>query len=396
MAKCFIILGQINKLMLLPLLLTVTQVGYILINKYFLKEQKYSILELLMISLGQISTRFIPCIIKISNEKYKENSKLTKKKKCLHYFILCLLCYINMFLGNFANILKLGQIVFMNNNLFPNDEFVLTISLEMFVLNAITVWVLKYKYFKHHIISLVVSLTFGMVSYMILIDFKFKNYIVLIIRCFQAVVEALYICYQKYMMEKFYYPYWNIALVSGIVIFFPSLCGIIIVNILKINIKSVSITSYFNNGNIGLNIIKLLLVFILHIIMSPLTILIIFYFRSNFILIVFLLTSIIQNIIDNSDNLNKLICIPFHLVQIFALLVYLEIIELNFCGLNKNTKRNIDLRAKEDLLDVGRDSTLDINCIDIDNDYGIEIPDKDENKIESDNNIKEEITEKIG
>ena len=47
-------------------------------------------------------------------------------------------------------------------------------------------------------------------------------------------------------------------------------------------------------------------------------------------------------------------------MQIFALLIYLEILELNFCGLNKNTKRNIDLRAKEDLLDEGRDSTLDI------------------------------------
>ena len=82
-------------------------------------------------------------------------------------------------------------------------------------------------------------------------------------------------------------------------------------------------------------------------------------------------------------------------MQIFALLIYLEILELNFCGLNKNTKRNIDLRAKEDLLDEGRDSTLDINFIDIDNDYGIEIPEKNENENELDNCNKEVITEKI-
>ena len=72
------------------------------------------------------------------------------------------------------------------------------------------------------------------------------------------------------MMEKLYYPYWNIAFVPGLVSFFPSLFGIIISNILKINIKSVSIISYFNNGNIGINIGKLIFVFFLHIIMSPL------------------------------------------------------------------------------------------------------------------------------
>ena len=84
MAKCFIIFGRINKLIILPLLLTITQIVYIVVNKYLLiREQKYSILELLMISLGQMSIRLIPCIIKISNEKNKEKSKLTKKKKLL-------------------------------------------------------------------------------------------------------------------------------------------------------------------------------------------------------------------------------------------------------------------------------------------------------------------------
>ena len=36
--------------------------------------------------------------------------------------------------------------------------------------------------------------------------------------------------------------------------------------------------------------------------------------------------------------------------QIFCLLIYLEIIELNFCGLNKNTKRNIRERGLSEIL----------------------------------------------
>ena len=49
------------------------------------------------------------------------------------------------------------------------------------------------------------------------------------------------------------------------------------------------------------------------------------------------------------ENLSQLfILIPFTF-QIIALLFYIEIFEFNFCGLNKNTKKNILLREKEDI-----------------------------------------------
>ena len=69
-----------------------------------------------------------------------------------------------------------------------------------------------------------------------------------------------------------------------------------------------------------------------------------------------------------------------------ALLIYLEIFELNFCGLNKNTKRNIDLRAKEDLLN--KNCSPSVDCIDVDKDYVIELSEKNENDIESEVNDK--------
>ena len=40
-------------------------------------------------------------------------------------------------------------------------------------------------------------------------------------------------------------------------------------------------------------------------------------------------------------------------------MIYLEIIELNFCGLNKNTKRNIQKRVQEEMLNQERPSNLD-------------------------------------
>ena len=58
-------------------------------------------------------------------------------------------------------------------------------------------------------------------------------------------------------------------------------------------------------------------------------------------------------------------------------MIVLEIIELNFCGLNKNTKRNISQRGMSELLEEnGRDSTVGLNQIDINKDYYIDNPDE--------------------
>ena len=70
------------------------------------------------------------------------------------------------------------------------------------------------------------------------------------------------------------------------------------------------------------------------------------------------------------------------------MLIYLEVLELNFCGLNKNTKRNIYLREKEDLLNENRSSSVDINGIDVETDYTIKISENSENDIEPEENLK--------
>ena len=50
-------------------------------------------------------------------------------------------------------------------------------------------------------------------------------------------------------------------------------------------------------------------------------------------------------------------------------MIHLEILELNFCGLNRYTKRRIEVRGIEDIYFEGRDSTVDANIIPINDDY---------------------------
>ena len=121
---------------------------------------------------------------------------------------------------------------------------------------------------------------------------------------------------------------------------------------------------------------KIILSLVIHIILCPLTILVIFYYSPNFILIIFQISTIVYNLIQYTKE--SLYCIPLFVVQFLILLIHLEILELNFCGLNKYTKRNIELRGLVDCLtgDERRDST---EKIDINDDYFVE--DKKKNEI---------------
>ena len=121
---------------------------------------------------------------------------------------------------------------------------------------------------------------------------------------------------------------------------------------------------------LGLAILKVVIDVIFHLIMCPLNILNVFYFSPNFILIIFQFSAIAKNIMNH--NVEKLYCIVFYAIQFFALMIHLEILELNFCGLNKYSKRNIDLRSRDDLIFEKRDSISSQNSIEIESGYKLD------------------------
>ena len=84
---------------------------------------------------------------------------------------------------------------------------------------------------------------------------------------------------------------------------------------------------------------------------------------------------IIKNVYKNDKNIIKYLFILL-LLQFFCLLVYLEIIELNFCGLNENIKRNIQIRAANEMaLNESSDSFLRrLSIVEIDSEYTLNDP----------------------
>ena len=136
---------------------------------------------------------------------------------------------------------------------------------------------------------------------------------------------------------------------------------------------------------------------ILYFLVLTFTLLTSFYFEPSFVLISYEFSKFFQVL---KDNPKKAYVVVFFVLQFFCLMIVLEIIELNFCGLNKNTRRNIIQRGIDDLLgENGRDSTVGLNQIDINKDYYINNPDENQKNEDIELNqlsYNENIPESLG
>ena len=401
--KCIFSLGAINKKLFFPLLLTLTQI-IINVSDYLFKKyniKSHQIMDSSGIGLGGMSSLFIPCILRY---KKSDNEKICSKKnvKYMSIFIGIYLVYYAIFTISFLTTESSNLDDPHINSLFTREAF------EIILLTIITYIFLKYKYYIHNIISLVIFCILSVV-----IDLVLKNYIegieklgikkiifdVLIIIC-----ELICFCYQTYLMNNLFYNYWTLAFIIGAIIFILNL-GTLSAALIKGRYDGED--NFFNNfykyikdEKAGFIILRFFLSFIFKgLFLQLFRVLILDYLTPNHILITYEITKIIS-VLTNPYLENKwysLIPIAFHFL---SLIFYLEILEYNFCGLNKNTKKNIELREKDDM--IQRDSLLDNpnNEIDIGHGYLIN---KDNNKIEkemneislepiNDDNIEEENT----
>ena len=266
----------------------------------------------------------------------------------------------------------------------------LYIGVEMILLTIVSIFLLKYKYYNHHFISMAAFIIFGTISDIILNYYPHMAKYGLLINTFEFLrifADVIYY-YQKYMMEILFYPYWKISFCIGICVSFTA--TLLLIYVLtdpdKADSKIPTIADfylYFTEVHPGLIIGKQLIIILLYLISFSLTMLNIYYFNPNYILISYHIAKVVNNIIDLiKDEPEKLYSLIFFVLQFLSLMIYLEIIELNFCKMNENTKRNINLRG---LLDMDGESDRKSTIIDINKDYYIDTSINDGQK---DNNIE--------
>ena len=307
------------------------------------------------------------------NCKYKEKqNKIGKNKKSFKYIL-----YLFLF-----RLIKSSYEIFYIHII--NDKYILTEllnttnGLELILLSIGTYILLKYKYYIHHIISMIIYLSLSIAIDFILQSFQNSQYDYVYIYIIYIVNEISFFCHLKYLMDKIYYNYKEVVIYMGITGFITNMLGYgaVFIYQYKLNTKESIINELreyfvFDITKV-LSFIFLQLFFVLlngglyHL----LIVLMIFYFKPNYIVMTDEIYVFIE-CIAYKDKKNKYYTfIPFF-VQIFVLLIYFEIIELNFFKLNENTTKNILKREEIEKEEENGDEQLkdEIEQIELNGEY---------------------------
>ena len=163
------------------------------------------------------------------------------------------------------------------------------------------------------------------------------------------------------MIDIHYHQYWNIISTIGIMVLMINIITIISYIIIGNKSSLPDFIKYFWVYFLSVpeKIIasKFIVNFVLQFITNGLEILIIFYLSPEYIIMsqflcifVFLIIKLINRTIILQYKYQYCFLI-FHAIQANSLMIYFESLELNFCNLNKNTKRNIKSRENDDLIE---------------------------------------------
>ena len=334
----FISFGVIDKKLLILVLVIIVNLINLFINNGLEEEYRNDILSSLIEEVGPI----IGGTILLFTLKQKKKTTKENKKSFKYILILFLLrlgrsCYERIFPYVVTDdTYRFGRILNTSNAV----EINLT-TLETFLL-------LKYRYYIHHMISLVIFFVLGITNDFIMRSYYIIKYDYFYIYIYFLVIEVSLFCYLKYMMDKLYYPYMEVLLFWGITGLIEKLLifsGMIIYEY-KNNINEIihDFYVYFTGTSVlPIIFIQFFYSLIISAVDNLLIMLVLYYLRPNH-LIFCDEWSVFFRIILYQERENKYYTIIPFAFQILALMFYFEIIEYNFCNLNHNTAKNIKQR----------------------------------------------------
>ena len=315
-------------------------------------KQKHPIVLTINYALGLCLSFIFFIIYKTYNKKNKatklfllermmnkstHNNKITNKEKFLWILL--------------GSCLDFAANVIYNSNPIDSTEFLVFWPTNILLMALFAYLLLKTKLYRHHYLSIFViigiGLAYNFISGKFNIDKLKMNKIGHI--CYfstESTFNVLYVLYKYFMLIKFINLY--------AMIFFQGLIelilGIIALTITT-TIKKLQTFDSFSTYKEGLDI-KEIFIFIglifVHF-LSYLTIYIIIDIFTPFH--IFLVDILSQLILFYINDRTKIIACSICLfLCVFMSLIFIEIIQLNFCGLSTMTKKNIEIRAALDAI----------------------------------------------
>ena len=234
---------------------------------------------------------------------------------------------------------------------------------QIFFLFILSKYLLKNDFYKHQFISIIII---TIINFINLINYDFivnnKRIYFLFFDIFFAFLRTLKIVFIKVLMENKYMLPYKVTFLFGLFNFSVITVAYIIMSFIPCE-KEYCKTIY-NRKTYLANILEifsitgvfLFLIFIIKAFLTTLNYIIILYFSVSHSFTYYQLTQLANYFIgllndhyENKEDINKsfyiYITFPSYVICIVFILIFLEVIEINMCGISYNTKENIRIRS---------------------------------------------------
>ena len=256
---------------------------------------------------------------------------------------------------------------FYGNELYNNNYQLYFWSSYIIFLCIFKKYLLKIRVYRHQIVSFFIFFVLD-ITYTILIltDEKliYNNYH-LIFLILSNICFSFEIVYEKRLIEKTFISIYKLCFFLGLSTFCYNLLISIITTIIKINLDPnnerykylFKYSDYLNSiENIYMEILFIFLFIIFNAVSNILQFITIKFLTPNHTLITQLMLALYVTLTNRMmgeiiSTYTFIFAIVFHIICFIALLIFLEIIQLNFCDINRDTKLSIGIRSDVDTLD---------------------------------------------
>ena len=363
---CCINFGKINKYMFLILIEIFLTIALIFIKyqtKFFYLYDLDTIIYNISSSFGSSLSFILFIIYTIRNKRKnnKTNMPLNKKNDMNEISMMKKILWILL-------VSIISFITFILNYIYWIDEYDNnTLAFYFIFLTFFCNLLMKNKLYRHHYFSIIIMIVLDLIYNIIvkesIIDIYGQDFSYFTIISYILFYSLELVFYKYYMLKKYIQSY-EILFFKGLFL------SIFLIITLIILIKKEWIYSFWNYYEIIdlKEIIILVSMTLIYFIYNLLQLIIIDYFSPYHILLTNLIPEkIFYLFFDDSYETEQLIVvIVILLIYTFMILVFIEFIQLNFLGLSKMTKKNIDLRAKNETMEY------DINDIIIDDEITLD------------------------
>ena len=343
-------LGRLNKNILFPLFAGISKcISTSLIRYGEIKIHNHPLL--LGINAGlAMSFAFIPLII--TKIKMKSSKAYVKEKLRLKVILLIVLCSFSDFIQKFLSF------CFINNA----DKNIWMFNI--LYLSIFSYFILKTKLYNHQYFSSLIMIIAGIgINIFALRNMEASQIYQLLMSIFIEANYSFAFVLNKYLIEYYFCSAEELCFYEGLFLLFLNIILLAIFNnyiitedsILSTIFKTVEFNGkkFLNNYKEYFSEIDPLEIFLFCVyffnrfIFYYFSFMTIKYYSPSHIILILIIGEFIYVFLDRKIEPWEIVVNAFILIIIFLMmLIYLEIIELNFCGLEKNLKKNIDLRGK--------------------------------------------------